>query len=177
MIVYRLYWWSVDIDLGNDLVHKPISHYLVLSWLNPKTLCGVTRLMQQDFRASNDLINNIMMTSSYGNSFLVTGPLWGESAGYWSRGAFMFSVICAWTNGWANNHDAGDSRPHCVHYDVTVMIAVKNFKRYETCNQKHWTTCIFPLMPTKQNPVDINARLKWYQRLSWETNGCNILLT
>ena len=38
--------------------------------------------------------------------------------GQW-RGALMFSFICAWTNGRANNRDGGDLR--CVHYDVTVM--------------------------------------------------------
>ena len=40
--------------------------------------------------------------------------------GQW-RGALMFSLICAWTNGWANNRDAGDLRFHCAHYDVTAM--------------------------------------------------------
>ena len=38
-----------------------------------------------------------------------------------SRGGLMFNFICAWTNGWANNRDAGDSKRHRVHYDVTVM--------------------------------------------------------
>ena len=37
------------------------------------------------------------------------------------RGAFMFFFICAWTNGWVNNQDAGDLRLHRAHYDVTVM--------------------------------------------------------
>ena len=36
-------------------------------------------------------------------------------------GALMFSLICACTNGWVNNQDAGDLRCHCAHYDVTVM--------------------------------------------------------
>ena len=36
-------------------------------------------------------------------------------------GAWMFSLICAWTNGWANNPDAGDFRCHCAHYDITLM--------------------------------------------------------
>ena len=34
--------------------------------------------------------------------------------GQW-RGALMFSLIWAWTNGWANNREAGDLRCHCVH--------------------------------------------------------------
>ena len=53
------------------------------------------------------------MTSSNGNIFRVTGPLWGESTGHkgqW-REALMFSLICAWTNG-LNNLDAGNLRPH-----------------------------------------------------------------
>ena len=40
--------------------------------------------------------------------------------GQWCR-ALMFSLICAWTNGWANNGDADDSRCHHTHYDVTAM--------------------------------------------------------
>ena len=37
------------------------------------------------------------------------------------RGALMFSLITAWTNGWVNNQDASDLRCHRAHYDVTVM--------------------------------------------------------
>ena len=37
------------------------------------------------------------------------------------RGALMFSLICAWKNGWVNNQDAGDLRRNCAPYDVTVM--------------------------------------------------------
>ena len=37
------------------------------------------------------------------------------------HGALIFSLICVWTNGWANHRDAGDLRRHRVHYDVTVM--------------------------------------------------------
>ena len=36
------------------------------------------------------------------------------------------SLICAWTNGWANNRHAGDLRRHCTHCDVTVMIMLLN---------------------------------------------------
>ena len=37
----------------------------------------------------------------------------------------MVSLICAGTNGCANNRYAGDLRRHRVHYDVTVMIIGK----------------------------------------------------
>ena len=49
-------------------------------------------------------------------------PVTGESPhkGRW-RGALMFSLICAWRNGWVNNREAGDMRRHQAHYDVIVM--------------------------------------------------------
>ena len=37
------------------------------------------------------------------------------------RGALMFSFICAWINGWVNNHEAGDLGRYRAHYDVIVM--------------------------------------------------------
>ena len=48
----------------------------------------------------------------------VTGGF--PSQGQW-RGALMFSLICPWTNAWANNRDAGDVKRYRVNYDVTVM--------------------------------------------------------
>ena len=41
--------------------------------------------------------------------------------GQW-RGALMFSLICAWINGWVNAGEAGNLRRHHTHYDVIVMI-------------------------------------------------------
>ena len=38
------------------------------------------------------------------------------------REASMFCLICAWTNGWANNRYADDLRRHYAHYDVIVMV-------------------------------------------------------
>ena len=103
----------------------------------------------------------VMMTSSNGNILLVSGPLWGESTGHrwisprkdqW-RGALIFSLICAWRNGWANNRGAGDLRRHRAHYEVTVMIVLslywlvllysqsrhtlKRFSRYPVSHSKH----------------------------------------
>ena len=38
------------------------------------------------------------------------------------RETLMFSLICTWTNGWANNPDAGDFGRHRTYHDVTVML-------------------------------------------------------
>ena len=45
-------------------------------------------------------------------------PMDSLHKGQWRR-ALMFSLICAWTKGWANDRDVGDLRRHCAHYDVT----------------------------------------------------------
>ena len=35
----------------------------------------------------------------------------------------MFSLICAWTNPWVNDGDAGDFRRHYAHFDVIVLVS------------------------------------------------------
>ena len=71
----------------------------------------------------------VMMTSSNGNIFHVTGHLYGiihrspvnsPHKGQWRR-ALMFILICARINGWVNNCEAGDLRRKRAHYDVVVM--------------------------------------------------------
>ena len=47
-------------------------------------------------------------------------PVKSLHKGQW-RGAFMFSLICFWINGWVNNREAGDLRGYRTHYDVTIM--------------------------------------------------------
>ena len=50
-------------------------------------------------------------------------PVNSPHKGQW-RGALIFSLICAWMNGWVNNSETGDWRHHCAHYDVTAMCVV-----------------------------------------------------
>ena len=47
-------------------------------------------------------------------------PVNSPNKGHW-HGALMFSLICAWINGWVDHHKSGDLRRHRVHYDVTIM--------------------------------------------------------
>ena len=47
-------------------------------------------------------------------------PVNSPHKGQW-RGALVISLMCAWTNGWINNWNAGDLRHLRAHYDVTVM--------------------------------------------------------
>ena len=110
-----------------------------------------------------------MMTSSNGNIFRVTGPLCGEFTGHrhkgqW-RGVLMFSLICAWINGWINNREAGDLRRHCAHYDVIVMYILWDRIQKDSRIQKHLfdkeNTCFLIISPRyfilwDQKPISYN---------------------
>ena len=48
-------------------------------------------------------------------------PVNSPHKGQWS-GALIFSLICAGTNGCANNRDAGDLRRHRAHYEVSLVV-------------------------------------------------------
>ena len=54
--------------------------------------------------------------------------------GQW-RGALMFSMICAWMNGWVNNREADDLGSHSAHNDVTVM-------GRDVTSEVHWNTLL-----------------------------------
>ena len=59
-------------------------------------------------------------------------PVGSLQKGQW-RGALTFSLIFAWTNGRANNRDAGDLRSNRAHYDVTVMTTFSRpMQRHDT---------------------------------------------
>ena len=47
-------------------------------------------------------------------------PVNSSHKGQW-QGALMFSLICAWINGWVNSREAGDLICHRAQYDVTLM--------------------------------------------------------
>ena len=48
-------------------------------------------------------------------------PVNSPHKGQW-RGALMFSLTCAWINGWVNNRETGGLRRHHAQYDAIVMI-------------------------------------------------------
>ena len=61
-----------------------------------------------------------LLAISAGNSPV---PVNSPHKGQW-RGAFMFSLICAWINRWVKNREAGDLRRRRTHYDVIVMYGI-----------------------------------------------------
>ena len=104
------------------------------------------------------------------NRSQVNSPLKGQ----WRR-AFMFSLICAWINGWVNSREAGDLRHHCSHYDVIVKSTPLHI-RFE-----------FRVLPVSHSmglaPVTLPKQcclhyLKWKKRLKtgmcslWKSRKC-----
>ena len=96
--------------------------------LRERYLAGTFSVVTQWYMALYVNVLFIMMTSSNGNIYRVTGPLCGEFTGpgesphkgQW-RGASMLSLICARISDWVNNREDGDLRRHRGHYDVIVM--------------------------------------------------------
>ena len=58
---------------------------------------------------------SVLLALCVGNS-----PVNSSHKGQW-RGDLMFSLICAWLNGWVNDCESGGLRRLYTHYDVTVM--------------------------------------------------------
>ena len=65
-------------------------------------------------------------------------PVNSPPKGQW-RETLMFSLICAWTNCWINNRDAGDLRRYRVHYDVIVM----KIDSAQSCSSFQWLWITF----------------------------------
>ena len=121
--------WFVYVWLSENLTSNSHGFSVMLfrvSLLVSGYLCvvrsGVTLGDSMNRPSSSNNRNSIMMTSWNGNFFRFTGrsPVNSPHKGPW-RGAFMFSLICVWINGWVNNREAGDLGRHRPNYDVTVM--------------------------------------------------------
>ena len=110
------------IDIINSTVHYiwvPLCFAWVILTNLGKTIAFVIRLL-------------VVMTSSNGNCFCVTGPLCGEFNGHrWipltkasDAELWCFLWSAHWISGWVNNREAGDLR-HNRAYEVIVMYVKK----------------------------------------------------
>ena len=132
-LVQVMAWWC-----------QATSHYLGQCWLSPIWVYGVSRpqcvnhahgvcfvvflvvkyrlILPIFFRVAHD---DVIRWKCYPRYWpFVLGihrpPVNSLHKGQRHR-ALMFSLICAWINGWVNNGEAGDLRHHCAHYDVIVL--------------------------------------------------------
>ena len=92
----------------------------------------------------------------------------------------MFSLICTWTNGYANNRDAGDFRCHRTHYDITLMD--RDFRRCDAhVAVPYWG---HDLVLTTQGKCFPNFKTHWgwvtpdrRQAMIWTNAGILIIRT
>ena len=80
-------------------------------------------------------------------------PVNSPHKGQW-RWALMFTLICAWINGWVNNREVGDLRCHRAHYDVIVMWGHSVCDTLELCNME----------PQAMLCWHMHGSFKWYFR-------------
>ena len=116
-------WVQLLIDILPQFLQWCVHFDVILDRVKTALQCNIIFCCQ---------MQEIMMTSSNGNIFRVTGHLCGEfigefidprwipHKGQW-RGTLMFSLICVWINGWVNNGEAGDLRRYRAHYEAPVM--------------------------------------------------------
>ena len=105
----------------------------------PKKLCNhITKTSYGCQMISNDRSSNVYSTwrrhqMEYFPRYwpfrraVHSSPVNSPHNGQWRR-ALIFSLICAWINGWVNNREDGDLRRHRAHYDITVMWVLGVYK-------------------------------------------------
>ena len=131
----------------------------LLNGSRPRTL--ITYIL--DKNNHDDVINWKHFPSYW---FFVRGihrsPVNSPHKGQW-RGALIFSLICAWINGWLNNRDAGDLRRHGAHYDVTVIIANHDT---EQRRYKSWSIDYLSAHKTENRELSC-CQINDHRRLCW----------
>ena len=119
------HWGNMTIALVRVATELAEKDSWTFPWLFPNTWW---RRQMETFSA--------LLALCEGNSL---SPVNSPHKGQWCE-ALIFSLICAWTNSWANNRDAGDLRPHHAHSDVSVMCPAQNPVTLPTYSQR-WLFC------------------------------------
>ena len=139
------------------------------------------------------LINIIMMTSSNGNIFRVTGHLCGEFTGpRWiphtkasDAELWYFLSEYFWINGWENTREADDLRRYRAHYDVTVKIGNALLPLVSLCPNCLHSSCSHTEQIRRKRTQHQLPRNKWWPydqngkwpntRFGWNTCGLTII--
>ena len=88
------------------------------------------------------------------------------------RWAFMFSLTCAWINGWVNNRGSGDLRRHQAHYDVIVMMRFCGIpRRAILLRAPRLLFCILSLKIILWKLLSRGQWVKGKDSLPWRHNG------
>ena len=129
VFVFQVAWCIFFFHWSKVVLHNDWSMFIYTYW----------RCRLHKYAMHNTFL---MMTSSNGNIFRVTGLLCGELTdsphkGQWRR-ALMFSLIYAWIHGSANNRKASDLRRNRAHYDVIVMWNIMHTVNTLLCFAVDW---------------------------------------
>ena len=94
--------------------------------------------------------------------------------GQW-RGALMFSLISAWTNGWVNNRDTGDLRRHRGHCDVTVMVKEAQLLSKERDQWPHQGWGLLSRFPPFLYFANFSTSPKYMLAIGYPIHICQVL--
>ena len=108
----------IDFQGTRFLTGHSVMIKIMAVWCNLKNIVGVHGKTATAWWRHQMETFSALLAICAGNS-PVTGEIPTQIPTW--RGALIFSLICAWINGWVNNGEAGDLRCHRAHYDVTVM--------------------------------------------------------
>ena len=104
-------FFSIDDVIDNELISLHWRHNERVTMINvsngfvPKKPHSITRTKRWPNSQRHQIESFCaLLTLCAGNH---RSPVNSPHKGQW-RGALMFSLICAWTNGWVNNRNAGD---------------------------------------------------------------------
>ena len=126
--------WQVTWDGTEDTVHIQNNRWWMISIGMQRKWHWMRQYLTDNPAVTNDWENNILYMHVHDDVIkwkhflrywlfvwgIHRSPVNSPHKGHW-RGALMFSLICAWINGWVNNQDAGNLRRHRAHYDVILM--------------------------------------------------------
>ena len=96
--------------------------------------------------------------------------VWGLHKGQW-RGALVFSLICAWINGWVNNGEAGDLRCLRAHYGIIVMtLALRGGLgwRHNDRSYMHIILAVGPPTSAMLSELACDWCLRMWVRYAWQ---------
>ena len=129
--------------------------------------------INSSYIASTTAVDGLMMTSSNGNNFRVTGLLTGGFTGdrrsplTKASDAELWYFLCSahWINGWVNNRVTGDLWRHRTHHDVIVIFHTKihvSLQRFSNL-ASDWLGTVLPAnpMPVYKIFVSTIMELTW----------------
>ena len=108
---YTVECFSITIPTDSNPVKNPSNNYVYfLTVYTYEWWQSLTCIL-------NQYHDDVIKWKHFPRYFFVRG-IHSQRPVAWS---FDASLICAWTDGYGNNQDAGELRRHRTHYDVTVM--------------------------------------------------------